>query len=210
MNQCPADSYAFSYRDGGLGCVKCSAKLNLAVNSNRNGCTCQTGYANNNGTCAQVAQVVPINNQNTSSNANIIPDRATTSGYDPNPIPSRNTSVVDQTNSYVPAVISPTAPTTNNSNAAPTDEVKAYTQEDCSKFPNTYWTNIRCACKPGYKINQASGTCMRIGLIIVETDPVVDVVCDNNSYYNGSVCTCKEGYYRRTADNKCVSTFVCP
>ena len=38
VQQCPADTYVYRYRDNSLGCRGCSAKLNQVVNQARDGC----------------------------------------------------------------------------------------------------------------------------------------------------------------------------
>lgn len=52
---CPEGSYAFAFKDGGLACRRCSAKMNMAINSNKNGCACASGYELSNGNCVAVA-----------------------------------------------------------------------------------------------------------------------------------------------------------
>ena len=76
VNQCPAGSYIERFPGNSLGCVKCSPKLNLVVNSAGTGCTCAAGFNNVNGTCigtGQTQNIIP--NQ---QNANILPNRAST------------------------------------------------------------------------------------------------------------------------------------
>lgn len=48
---CPADSYVQTFRDGGLKCQRCSPKLNMVLNSDRNGCVCAAGFTLANGVC---------------------------------------------------------------------------------------------------------------------------------------------------------------
>lgn len=38
VRTCPIDSYPFTYRDQGRGCMKCSAKINEYLNADRSGC----------------------------------------------------------------------------------------------------------------------------------------------------------------------------
>lgn len=40
---CPADTYAFSFKDGGVGCKRCSTKLNQVISEDGSGCVCAPG-----------------------------------------------------------------------------------------------------------------------------------------------------------------------
>ena len=97
----------------------------------------------------------------------------------------------------------------SSSNADGSNFIQAYTKDDCSSFPNTYWTGYRCACSPGYKLDQGTGNCLRIGLVIVETKPQVNQTCGQNSYFNGVICACNEGY-SKDSSGKCQANVVCP
>ena len=49
--QCPPGSYPFNYNDNGKGCRICPKIYHMAVNHAQNDCTCDPGYAMQNGMC---------------------------------------------------------------------------------------------------------------------------------------------------------------
>lgn len=48
---CPANTYAVTFKDGAQGCRTCPDQYNFEVNSAGTGCTCRSGFAEQNGIC---------------------------------------------------------------------------------------------------------------------------------------------------------------
>ena len=108
---CPAGTFKYYYRSGGIACHKCSLKLKQTLEQFGNGCVCLQGYQMTNGVCVSAATTVPAI---------------------PSTIPRNPTSPSDLTNVVTPPKNNPEG--TDDPALIVTDE------KTCSLFPNAFWS----------------------------------------------------------------------
>lgn len=57
VSECPSNTFPITYKDGGLGCHRCSTKLNLVYNAIKKQCVCAVGFEMANGACVRAQGV---------------------------------------------------------------------------------------------------------------------------------------------------------
>lgn len=67
---CPAGTYPYTFKDGGVGCRKCSVKLNQVLSADGSACVCAPGSEDKDDVCVgPVATFVPAASSSSSSSS---------------------------------------------------------------------------------------------------------------------------------------------
>jgi len=171
FSECPANTYAFTYKDGGVACRSCSSKLGLILVNDK--CVPGSSTTTTTITTQTIATAQTVPGTDNTANSNSTSSGSSGSGQGSSSV---NNTVVNPTK-IVPAVdISG-----SSTNTPVTPVVPVVPSVTCPK--NSYFNGNECVCEVGFVfVNGAcSASKSSISVPIIITYPLSKVPCNTTT-----------------------------
>jgi hypothetical protein len=174
-SECPANTYSFTYNDGGVGCRSCSNKLGLILVNGK----CVAGSSTTTTTVITQtianAQPAPTANANTASSNTVSTNSPSSSSVSASANTQSstssqiaNTTVINPPRRIVPAITPSLTPTPSTTNVTPT-----VVPASMPPTPTPVVSSVPVATP-----------------VVTPQISTVSINCPANAYYNGNECVC--------------------